>query len=208
MPSPHEGPPAPFRGRQGFTLLEILIAMSIFLVALVALTSLFISATRGYETTERVSVRQQETSAALSVLRYELALAGYRGTCESSRSHSFSDPTFEVARGADTDTITVRYFEDRFPTSCGVEKEVSFYVDELPSGETALFREGAADAEAIVNNVTGIQVFRYVTEEGGLTESMPSAGFVGISLEVRWEDESVMRFIIGLKNRQVDPQES
>ncbi|MDZ7707500.1 MAG: hypothetical protein U5J97_06320 [Trueperaceae bacterium] len=59
-----------------------------------------------------------------------------------------------------------------------------------------------------MNNVTGIQLFRYVTDEGGLTENMPSAGFVGISLEVRWEDESTMRFIIGLKNRQVDPQES
>src|SRR6056297_3348734 len=85
----------------GFTLIELLLASAILVLIVGALSAYLVTSARAYETTEDLSDRQQEIEAAVNVLSYDLALAGYRGTTPSQQSRTFSGPTLEVVKAAD-----------------------------------------------------------------------------------------------------------
>ena len=198
-------------GQDGFTLVELLVAAAIFVTILVALGGLLVNSTRAYGVNERVSERQQDTQAAIALFQEELSLAGYRGVCSTATSNTFSQPTFEVERGAAVapapgeDLIRIRYFDDRYSGSaCGTLRTVTFSVGDDGSGNDALLMlfDGLDGATPVISGVMGLRLFGYVDSTGGLSTEMPTAGFIAVSVELTFSDERVIRFVVGLRNPQ------
>ena len=198
--------------RSGFTLVELLIAAGIFGVILLALTGLFVNSTRAYRVNETISERQQDTQAAIALFQQELSLAGYRGVCSDASSNTFGQPTFAVVRGSAApdapgdDTITIRYFDDRYSgNACGALRTVTFSAGTDQQGRPALLMqtEGITTPTPVVAGVEGLRLFGYVDNNGGLaTDTMPSTGFMAVSIELDFADGRFVRFVVGLRNPQ------
>ena len=195
----------------GFTLVELLVAAAIFVTLLVVLSALFVGTTRAYRVNEAVTERQQDTQAAIALFQEELSLAGYRGVCGSATSNAFGQPTFEVAKGSAADTdpgddlIRIRYYDDRYSGSaCGTLRTVAFSAGTDDAGRPSLMlqSDGIGAPTPIIAGVSGLRLFGYVDTSGGLTATMPSAGFIAVSVELTFTDERVVRFVVGLRNPQ------
>jgi type IV pilus assembly protein PilW len=61
----------------GFTLVELLVSMSIGMVLLAAVTTTFMSQTRIYNAQEQVNEMQQSARGALDIITREVKMAGY-----------------------------------------------------------------------------------------------------------------------------------
>jgi len=65
------------KGVQGFTLVELLIAMAITLVVIGSLASTFISQRKTYNVQEQITEMQQTARAAMDMISREVKMAGY-----------------------------------------------------------------------------------------------------------------------------------
>lgn len=89
----------------GLTLVEVLVALAIFLTFLSALFWLFIGGTRTGRLVSEQSRSVQEAEGVLHLLTYELGLAGFRGTGSSPLVFSGTGVT-----GVDADRCTSQVF--------------------------------------------------------------------------------------------------
>lgn len=205
--------------RAGLTLIELLVVMAVFVVVLVALSGLFVSSTRAYSVTSERSEALQDAEAVIHLLRYELALAGYRGVGVDYDQPFTLDgaavETVTIERGNDSDVLTVRYFEDRYlaGTDTG-ERRVSFRVD--PETETLVREErrtvgGTVTTELLVGNIRDLRVTDLVGPDRSRvtvadvidgTELEPDS-LAGLILVVDFSDGRAWEFMIGLSNPQV-----
>ena len=64
--------------REGFTLMELLVAMGIGMVVLAAVTTTYISQTKFYNAQEQINEMQQNALGALDLITRELKMAGYK----------------------------------------------------------------------------------------------------------------------------------
>src|SRR5690606_20232666 len=99
------------RGDAGFTVLELLIAAAVAAVVLTVAALLYSSSARAYRVNEEVSEVRQGIQAAISLLQYEIGLAGYRCTDDDALTRAFSGQPLVATDGASgsADSITVRY---------------------------------------------------------------------------------------------------
>ena len=202
-----------FRRKQAFSLIEMLVATAIFMVILVAVVGLLVSSNRGYRATSDLSDRQQEIEAAVNVLRYDLSLAGYRGTTPDGLSRATTDPTLEVEKNhfGDSDRLVVRYFEDPdrlfgADDSCSAPCVVAYEVGvDDDDGQTYLYRqELSSDIIGLVQAVERFRVVSYVRrggEEISATNAIPD-DIAAINLEITFDDGFWWRFPVGLSNEQ------
>src|SRR5258705_4621442 len=65
------------RDQSGFTLVELMVAMSIFLLILVGIFQVFDPSSRAYSTTERKLDVQQNARVAMDVMSRQIRMAGY-----------------------------------------------------------------------------------------------------------------------------------
>jgi len=65
------------RGQSGFTLVELMVAMSIFLLILVGVFQVFDPSSRAYSTSERKLDVQQNARVAMDVMARQIRMAGY-----------------------------------------------------------------------------------------------------------------------------------
>lgn len=65
------------RGEQGFTLVELLIAMALALVIIASLSSTFIIQQKTYNTQEQIAEMTQNARAAMDIMSREIMMAGY-----------------------------------------------------------------------------------------------------------------------------------
>ncbi len=191
------------RREGGFTLLELLLAVALLIVVLATLATLFANSREAYGVNEEITDRQQTIQSAINVFRYEISLAGYRGTCAGAPTRSFAEPTFELARGDVSDSVTVRYFEDRWPANaCGTLRETTLFVDD---GQNVLYmRRDGGTPEPALANVHSFRVVNFMDQQGGRATEVPPAGFIGIDVRVDYEDPigSFSQFVVGVKNPQ------
>lgn len=198
----------------GFTLVEMLIAGFVFALILGALTAYFVNATRGTGAMEAVSNRQQELEAAVNVMSYDVALAGYKGTTPDDVARAFSNPSLSVTKGTgpnESDTLQVRYFEDSerlfgADETCGSPCVVTYEVAE-EDGTINLYRQEGTDPEkGIVQEVEHFKVIQYILRDGSqvaVTSSttVPS-NLAALNVEIAFATGGLWRFPIGLNNEQ------
>ncbi len=68
------------KNKQGFTLVELLIAMAIALVVIASLAQTFISQQKTYDVQQEVSAMTQNARAAMDMMSREVRMAGYNPT--------------------------------------------------------------------------------------------------------------------------------
>ena len=213
--------PVVLRSRAGFTIIELLIAALVMSVILLAATGLLVQSNQAYRVNELASERQQEIEAAVKILSYDLALAGYRGTTPAAYgANVFTDATVEVDKGGATatgsDKLIVRYFEDTGrlfggQDTCGTPCIVTYDVDD-EDGVLLLYRqEGTAEERGIVQEVESFIVRQYITRagkrcpfEGADPEECPPfpEDLAALNVEITFSDGGMWRFPVGVSNPQ------
>ncbi len=83
---------------RGFTLLELLIAMAIFSIAMTTLFSVFASQNKSYTTQIQVVDMQQNARAALYIMEREIRMAGYLGFNTTALAQGTSNAGITVAQ--------------------------------------------------------------------------------------------------------------
>ncbi len=103
---------SPKNKESGFTLVELLIAMTIGLIILAALSSTFLMQRKTYDIQEQIVEMVQTARAAMDMMTREIRMAGY-GTPKSSISSWIdwvtidSNPKIVQGSGSDPDTIYI-----------------------------------------------------------------------------------------------------
>ena len=165
-------PPARARRQSGFTLVELMVAVTIGLLLTVVIANLFLGSRRSYATTEDVSRMQENMRFAYQLLSRTIHLAGYRSSPNAIQSTVFAAPNVALAgtegSGTAADTITVRYqgggdssgTADGSIIDCsgqeiapGVMATSSFSIANGADGQPALFCNGANESVPGVQNM-------------------------------------------------------
>ena len=207
------------RLRDGFTVIELLVASAIIAIVLGATTALLVQSYQAYRLNQTLSERQQEIEGAVKILSYDVALAGYRGSTLSDMARTFGAPTIEVLKGVSaggSDRLIVRYFEDSgrlfsSTDSCGSPCTVTFDVDE-EEGVRLLYRqEGGSPERGIVQEVESFQVVQYISRGGRectfgavVDEGCPPfpGDLAALNVQITFSDGGEWRFPVGITNTQ------
>jgi len=201
----------------GFTVIELLITTAIFVVVLASIGTYLIAGTRTYEVTGQRTEQMQDSEAVLQLLRYEAAMAGYRGISESTYDRPFTlggPETLEIEMSGSGGRLTMRYFEDRFVGASDTgERTVTFYVD---PAEHALVREeqrpgDVATVELMAGSVARMDIIevvdrdrvRYDVDDIASGAVVKPNDVAGITLQITFTDGRLWEFLIGLSNPQI-----
>jgi len=162
--------------RTGFTMVELLVALSISAILVAAAYRTFSSQHKVYEVQSDVMEMQQNVRVAMDILTRDIRMAGFNSTVALSNPIAIN-PMGEGIRGG-TDSIAVQYQHN------GVERTITYFVDD-DALEPHLMRrvvEGGNDLSTspLSNNIRDLQ-FSY-----GL--DVDSDGIVD-----QWEDNPVGR---------------
>jgi type IV pilus assembly protein PilW len=97
----------------GFTLVELLIAMTIGLIILTALSSTFLMQRKIYDVQEQVAEMVQTARAAMDMMSREIRMAGYAPTgCVPGGTMQRSDPTGAKFVGIPYDANNLQIYAD------------------------------------------------------------------------------------------------
>jgi Tfp pilus assembly protein PilW len=149
----------------------LLITAAIFVLILVAIGGLLVSSSRAYSVTTTRTEAIQDSEAVLQLMRYEVALAGYRGIALATYERPFTSGVNEsivVNRAGVGDELTVRYIEDRYISGSDTgERVVTFRVD--TATDTLVRVEGRPSAggtayttELLVGNIARMDVLAII----------------------------------------------
>jgi type IV pilus assembly protein PilW len=109
--------------QDGFTLVEMMIAILIGLLLIAAMLSLFLSTKQGYRMANGMSVMQATGRATLDLLSREVMISGFP---QVSLADTFVPALTIDGGGAASDTFTVHY---RSPTDCRGNVPAPVYPD-------------------------------------------------------------------------------
>lgn len=197
----------------GFTLVELLVSFVIVVVLLGFITELFRNSRNTYDRQEEIADRQQAQLISIGQLSYEVALAGYKGT-DTTTGRNFTGSTFNITKGTTSDSLTVRYYEDRYLEAGTVPEE---QVIQFSVVDNTLLRTDLNDPDAepldLVDGVGSLQLINYLNREGDKLprEATPGTQDVsGLILELTFNnstldkttDDTTQQISIGFDNIQ------
>jgi len=175
------------RARSGFTVLELLLATAMLGTLLALLAGLLQGTQRAQDANEQLSLEQQSVEAASELLRYELSLAGFRGTDAAYGSRDFGGlPALELSPSRDQ--IKVRFYEDKFQP----QPKLNEVVFKIKSDRTALVRKaGRGRFQEVARGVTGFNVTEFRLKNGGVSTQVPDlAQLSGLTVQLSFADGS------------------
>jgi type IV pilus assembly protein PilW len=104
---------APARANRGFTMIELLVALTIGLALMIVVAQLFLGSRATYATTDDLSRMQENIRFSQTLLARTVHLAGYRTAPNSIVGNVFAGANAALAAtngaGTASDTLTVRY---------------------------------------------------------------------------------------------------
>jgi type IV pilus assembly protein PilW len=177
----------PRQAARGFSIIEMLVAMTIAMVLTVVISQLFLTSKQTYGTQEEQARMQENGRFALELLARELRQAGFK-QAESTGTFTSAAPAISVTNDVGTnssDEFTVRFFGSDGPTAGTSDGTVTncvgtgarrntmsvdrFYISNNASGEPALFCEAGGNATELVSNVESMQVLLGEDTDGDKT---------------------------------------
>lgn len=184
----------------GFTLIEVLVASAILIILISIALSILVQSHRAYAATEASSERQQTHELVAQTLKYDLSLAGFKGTNPGDLSRTFASSPLEVVHdeSSDSDSIQIRYYEDHtFDDAVASQVvEVGYYVLD---GD--LYREENGVEDVVFPGVLRLEITDYIDREAGSmgTTTMP-ATFSAVILEIEFESGFLDTFTVPVDN--------
>jgi type IV pilus assembly protein PilW len=175
------------RIQRGFTLIELMVAVTIGLLLTIVVANLFIGTRATYQTTDEISRMQENIRFAYQLLSRTIHIAGYR-----SAPNSFANQVFGAANVAVTgtegggivsDSFTVRYqgsgtgggAPDGSVVDCtgaeidaGVMTQSTFTIGVGADGGNALFCNNGIVNTEVVSDVENMQVLYGEDVDGDL----------------------------------------
>ncbi len=153
---------------QGFTLIELMVAMTIALVVLGGMYVSYRSQQKSYMEQEEVAVMQQNLRAAMFYMQREIRLAGY----DPSRTAACAG----IAT-ASAGTINVREDIDANGSCSGGLEDITYTLS--PSGTTnTLVRNAGAGNQAVAENIDALD---FVFLSGGSPPTVLNPSFGSVS---------------------------
>ena len=164
----------PQRRNMGFTVIELLVALSISSILIAGIYRTFNAQHKVYQVQNEVIEMQQGVRVAMDILARDIRMAGFNSTV--SLSNPIAINPMEEGLRSGTDSIAIQYQYN------GVERSITYFVDD-DADEPHLIRrvaEGEVDlsSDPLTNNIHDLQ-FTY-----GL--DMDSDGIVE-----QWEESPV-----------------
>jgi type IV pilus assembly protein PilW len=135
----------------GFTLVELLISMSIAMVILAAVTTTFMSQSRIYNAQEQINEMQQNSRGALDIISRELKMAGYKPSGGGFNGITYS--TTQLMVQADLDS------NGAISTSSTANEQITYAYDSANQRITRAV--GAGGAQVLAEHITAF-TFSYL----------------------------------------------
>jgi len=154
----------------GFTLMELLVAMSIGLVVLGAVAKTFTVQSRQNTAEEQISQMQQNARAALDLMVREIQMAKY-----DPAGTAFPAGTYGVTYSASQLEIKADVFDENgtISTSSGSVEDIIYARDAASNYITR--KLGSGSAEIVADNITDF-TFNYYDANGSAVTSSANSG--------------------------------
>jgi type IV pilus assembly protein PilW len=155
----------------GFTLVELMVSMSIGMVILAAVTTTFMSQTRIYNAQEQINEMQQNARGALDILAREVKMAGYNPNGASFVGVTYS--TTQLMIQADLDS------SGAISTSSTANEQIVYAYDAANDRITRAVGSGTAQVLA-----EHIAAFDFTYRDGTGTATTVSANIRQVSISI------------------------
>jgi type IV pilus assembly protein PilW len=168
----------PLKKTEGFTLIELMVAIAIGMVVLAGVTTTFISQTRHYNAQEQVNEMEQNARGALDVITRELKMAGYKPNGGTFDGVTYSTSQLMVQADLDSSgTICTSSC-----TSITVNEQITYAHDNTNKRITRALGSGAA--EVLADNITAF-TFSYLDANGASTTTTADIRQVSLNITAR-----------------------
>ncbi len=157
------------RDENGFTLVELLVAMAMGLIIMAAIYYTYVSQQKSYVITEKVSALQQNIRAAMFHLQKDIRMAGYNPT-RSAITFGFTDVS-----ATDSVTFTIDDDEDG---ALDTEETIAY---SLNPDNTLRKVVGAGAPQTICESITGLN-FSYLKADETTTTVGADVRMVDITI--------------------------
>jgi type IV pilus assembly protein PilW len=158
----------------GFTLVELLVSMSIGMVLLAAVTTTFMSQTRIYNAQEQVNEMQQNARGALDIISRELKMAGYKPNGGGFNGVTYSTTQLMVQADLDSDGA--------ISTGSTANEQIMYAYD---SGNQRISRAvGTGGAQVLAEHITAF-TFSYLDSLAAATTVSANIRQVTISITAK-----------------------
>ena len=170
---------------KGFTLVEILISMSIGLIIILALSSTFLLQSDAYDDQEQITEMVQTARAAIDMMTREIRMAGYDPTATMQRS----DPTESDFVGIPYNNTQLRIVAD---LNGDAETDGSITDDDTNEDITYSYdatnfqidRDTGAGGQPFAENIQSL-TFSYLDSSGNATTTTSDIRQIEISITAR-----------------------
>jgi len=183
----------------GFTIIEMLVAMAITGIVMGAIYNVFISSNRSYHTQNRVADAQQRVRTGLVYMARDIRMAGF-------------DPTSGASAGVEVATATKLRFTADMNRANGIEdidrERITYEYDAANSRLRQCLYEGSGTEtwQTLIDNVNAL-TFTYLDPDGNTIAAPVAAADLGniktvvVSLTVQGTDAQGNAF-----TRTLDPR--
>jgi type IV pilus assembly protein PilW len=155
----------------GFTLVELLVSMSIGMVILAAVTTTFMSQTRIYNAQEQINEMQQNARGALDIISRELKMAGYKPNGGGFNGVTYSTTQLMVQADLNSDGA--------ISTSSTANEQITYAYDSANQRITRAV--GSGTAQVLAEHISAF-TFGYLDSNGSATTVSGNIRQVGISI--------------------------
>ena len=162
------------KGADGFTLIELIVAMGIGLVVMAAVTTTFMAQARFYNAQEHINAMQQNARAALDVMTRELKMAGYKPNGGAFDGVTYG--TTQLLIQADLDS------SGTISTSSTANEQITYAYDS--SNNQITRKQGTGTAEVLADNITAF-TFSYYDASGASTTTSANIRQVKVDITAK-----------------------
>jgi type IV pilus assembly protein PilW len=159
------------RNIEGFTLVELMVSMSIGMVILAAVTTTFMSQTRIYNAQEQINEMQQNARGALDIITREVKMAGYKPNGGGFNGVTYSTTQLMIQADLDSDGA--------ISTSSTANEQIRYVFDSANQRITRAV--GSGSAQILAEHISAFS-FGYLDTNGTATTVAANIRQVSISI--------------------------